>query len=162
ERPARALLWIRGRAVDRGLRRTRGAPPRSDRVPSGRRPFGLPALLGAGRRVLAGAAGAPRAREALGGPAGPRHGRVLGGPRRLASPIEIFPAPSGPGVPGSVSFEEKPYRGSLLVLTNPRGTLNVVDRLDLDEYLYGVVPAEMGPKRYDEIEALKAQAVAAR
>ena len=85
-----------------------------------------------------------------------------GSPRRLASPIEIFPAPSGPGVPGSVSFEEKPYRGSLLVLTNPRGTLNVVDRLDLDEYLYGVVPAEMGPKRYDEIEALKAQAVAAR
>ena len=42
------------------------------------------------------------------------------------------------------------------------GTLNVVNRVDLEEYLYGVVPAEMGPKRYDEIEALKAQAVAAR
>ncbi|MGH9365071.1 MAG: SpoIID/LytB domain-containing protein, partial [Thermoanaerobaculia bacterium] len=27
---------------------------------------------------------------------------------------------------------------------------------------YGVVPSEMGPKRYDELEALKAQAVAAR
>ena len=85
-----------------------------------------------------------------------------GSPRRLVSPIEIFPAPRGPGVPANVSFDEKPYRGSLLVFTNPRGTLNLVNRVDLDEYLYGVVPAEMGPKRYDEIEALKAQAVAAR
>jgi stage II sporulation protein D len=82
--------------------------------------------------------------------------------RRLVSPIEIYPAPPGPGVPANVSLDEKPYRGSLLVFTNPRGTLNLVNRVDLDQYLYGVVPAEMGPKRYDEIEALKAQAVAAR
>ena len=37
-----------------------------------------------------------------------------------------------------------------------------MNRVDLEEYLYGVVPAEMGPKRFDAIEALKAQAVAAR
>jgi stage II sporulation protein D len=85
-----------------------------------------------------------------------------GAPRRLASPIEIFPPAEGAGVPASVGVDGKAYRGSLLVLTNPRGTLNLVNRVDLDEYLYGVVPAEMGPKRYDEIEALKAQAVAAR
>ncbi|HEY3170994.1 MAG TPA: SpoIID/LytB domain-containing protein [Thermoanaerobaculia bacterium] len=85
-----------------------------------------------------------------------------GSTRRLASPVEIFPAPPGPGVPGNVAVDEKPYRGSLLVSTDPRGTLNLVNRVDLDEYLYGVVPAEMGPKRYDEVEALKAQAVAAR
>jgi len=85
-----------------------------------------------------------------------------GSRRRLASPVEIYPAPPGPGVSGNVSVDEKPYRGSLLVSTNPRGTLNLVNRVDLDQYLYGVVPAEMGPKRYDEIEALKAQAVAAR
>ncbi len=85
-----------------------------------------------------------------------------GSPRRLVSPIEISPAPPGPGVPANVSVDEKPYRGSLVVFTNPRGTLNLINRVDLDEYLYGVVPAEMGPKRYDEIEALKAQAVAAR
>lgn len=81
---------------------------------------------------------------------------------RLASPIEIFPPSEGAGVPASVAVDAKNYRGSLLVLTNPRGTLNLVNRVDLDEYLYGVVPAEMGPKRYDEVEALKAQAVAAR
>jgi stage II sporulation protein D len=85
-----------------------------------------------------------------------------GAPRRLASPIEIFPPAEGAGVPASVGVDGKAYRGSLLVLTNPRGTLNLVNRVDLDEYLYGVVPAEMGPKRYDEVEALKAQAVAAR
>ena len=60
------------------------------------------------------------------------------------------------------AWTASPYRGSLRVLVNPRGTLNVVNRVDLEEYLYGVVPAEMGPKRFDAIEALKAQAVAAR
>jgi peptidoglycan hydrolase-like amidase len=85
-----------------------------------------------------------------------------GAARRLASPVEIFPPTPGAGAPVSVAVDGKTYRGSLRVQTNPRGTLNVVNRLDLDEYLYGVVPAEMGPKRYDEVEALKAQAVAAR
>src|SRR6185295_29639 len=45
---------------------------------------------------------------------------------------------------------------------NPRGTLNVINELSLEDYLKGVVPAEMGSKIYDELEALKAQAVAAR
>jgi SpoIID/LytB domain protein len=85
-----------------------------------------------------------------------------GGVRRLASPVEVFPP--GDAAPGAanVRLDDKPYRGSLVVLLNARGTLNVVNRVDLEEYLYGVVPAELGPKRYDEIEALKAQAVAAR
>ena len=85
-----------------------------------------------------------------------------GAARRLVSPIEIFPPSEGAGVPASVVVDGKGYRGSLLVSTNSRGTLNLVNRVDLDGYLYGVVPAEMGPKRYDELEALKAQAVAAR
>ena len=97
-------------------------------------------------------------------PAAPAMIRVIaedGVARRLASPIDVFaPAPS-PG-PANVSLDGKAYRGSLLVMVNPRGTLNVVNLVDMEEYLYGVVPAEMGPKRYDEIEALKAQAVAAR
>ena len=59
-------------------------------------------------------------------------------------------------------MDGKPYRGSLRVLVNPRGLVTVINRVDLEEYLYGVVPAEMGPRRYDEIEALKAQTVAAR
>lgn len=78
--------------------------------------------------------------------------------RELASPVDIFaPAPEA-----RVAVDGTTYRGSLRIGVNPRGTLNVVNRVDLEEYLYGVVPAEMGPKRFDAIEALKAQAVAAR
>lgn len=53
-------------------------------------------------------------------------------------------------------------RGDLLVHLNPRGTLNVINEIHLEDYLRGVVPAEMGPVQYDRLEALKAQAVAAR
>jgi stage II sporulation protein D len=80
------------------------------------------------------------------------------GPKELSSPVDFFaPAPDV-----RVSVDGIAYRGSLRVSINPRGLLNVVNRVDLEEYLYGVVPAEMGPKRFDAIEGLKAQAVAAR
>ena len=78
--------------------------------------------------------------------------------RRFVSPVDLYVADPE----SRVQLDGKPYRGSLRVLVNSRGTLNVVNRVDLEDYLCGVVPAEMGPKRYDEIEALKAQAVAAR
>jgi len=81
-----------------------------------------------------------------------------GAPLELPSPVDVFaPAPDVRVVVDGVA-----YRGSLRVSVNPRGLLNVVNRVDLEEYLYGVVPAEMGPKRFDAIEGLKAQAVAAR
>ena len=54
------------------------------------------------------------------------------------------------------------YRGNVLLVATPRGTLHVVNRVGLEEYLLGVVPLEMGPRVYDELEALQAQAVAAR
>jgi len=54
------------------------------------------------------------------------------------------------------------YRGRILVYLNDRGGLNVIDELPLEQYLRGVVPSELGPAAYPEIEALKAQAVAAR
>src|SRR5262249_42056820 len=54
------------------------------------------------------------------------------------------------------------YRGRILVYLNDRGTLNLIDELPLEDYLRGVVPSEMGPEQYRQIEALKAQAVAAR
>jgi stage II sporulation protein D len=67
------------------------------------------------------------------------------------------------GAPGpAVSVGGKAYRGRLRVLVNPRASLTVVNVVNLEDYLRGVVPAEMGPKRFDEIEALKAQAIAAR
>jgi stage II sporulation protein D len=95
------------------------------------------------------------------GPGPPAGITVTGGAGEalaLPSPVDVFP----PAPDVRVVVDETPYRGSLRVLVNGRGTLNVVNRVDLEEYLLGVVPAEMGPKRFDAIEALKAQAVAAR
>lgn len=53
----------------------------------------------------------------------------------------------------------KRYRGNLIIQPHKAG-LTVINRLLIDEYLYGVVPEEM-PASWN-IEALKAQAVAAR
>lgn len=61
-----------------------------------------------------------------------------------------------------IAMGDKTYRGDLLVYLNDRGTLNLVNEVGLDDYLRGVVPREMGPKIYDNLDALKAQAVAAR
>ena len=61
-----------------------------------------------------------------------------------------------------VRLNEKSYRGRLEVFVNMRGTLTVVNVVGLEEYLRGVVPNELSPGGFPEIEALKAQAVAAR
>lgn len=61
-----------------------------------------------------------------------------------------------------VRFNDKPYRGQLEVFANPRGALTVVNVLSLEDYVRGVVPNELSPGGYPAIEALKAQAVAAR
>jgi stage II sporulation protein D len=56
--------------------------------------------------------------------------------------------------------EGLPYRGGLSFRPNAGNTFNVINRLGVEEYLYGVVNSEMGYK--NPAEALKAQAVAAR
>ena len=61
-----------------------------------------------------------------------------------------------------VAWADATYRGRLALRATARGTLHVINRVGLEDYLKGVVPAEMGPRVYDEVEALKAQAVAAR
>jgi stage II sporulation protein D len=62
----------------------------------------------------------------------------------------------------TIEIGDKPYRTAARVWINSRGSLNVINELGMEDYLKGVVPAEMGPKIYDELEALKAQAIAAR
>ena len=42
------------------------------------------------------------------------------------------------------------------------GAIAGINELPLEEYLWGVVPRELGPIAFPELEALKAQAVAAR
>ncbi|MEX2180380.1 MAG: SpoIID/LytB domain-containing protein [Gemmatimonadaceae bacterium] len=53
------------------------------------------------------------------------------------------------------------YRGDLLV-TIAEGALLVVNRVGLEDYLRGVVAAEMGPRPRGDAAALEAQAVASR
>ena len=62
----------------------------------------------------------------------------------------------------TITIDQKPYRTAARIFINNRGLLNVINELNLEDYLRGVVPAEMGPKIYDEVEGLKAQAIAAR
>ncbi len=62
----------------------------------------------------------------------------------------------------SVRVKGKRYRGRVLVFLNDRGALNLINELPVEEYLRGVVPSEMGPELYNQLDALKAQAVAAR
>jgi peptidoglycan hydrolase-like amidase len=58
--------------------------------------------------------------------------------------------------------DARPYRGLLEVRPAEEGTLTVVDVVNIEDYLRGVVPNELSPLAFPEIEALKAQAVAAR
>jgi stage II sporulation protein D len=55
-----------------------------------------------------------------------------------------------------------PYRGVLDVLPAEGKRLTVVNVVPLEEYLRGVVPNELAPLAFPQIEAQKAQAVAAR
>jgi SpoIID/LytB domain protein len=64
--------------------------------------------------------------------------------------------------PAAVRIGKNDYRGEIHLVLNPRGRINVVNALPLEDYLRGVVPMELSPGVYPEIEALKAQAVAAR
>lgn len=61
-----------------------------------------------------------------------------------------------------VRVNGREYRGDLLLRSGPKGGLTVVNTLDLEAYLLGVVPHEMGRLGPELIEALKVQAVAAR
>lgn len=54
------------------------------------------------------------------------------------------------------------YRGYLEIKVYPTGEIRAINILHIEDYLKGVIPLEMGPEMWPEIEALKAQAVAAR
>ena len=61
-----------------------------------------------------------------------------------------------------LEIDTRAYRGALEIFGNTRRTLTVVNELPLETYLRGVVPNELNPAAFGELEALKAQAVAAR
>jgi len=61
-----------------------------------------------------------------------------------------------------IDIDNRRYRGSITVFGNSRNTFTVVNELPMEDYLRGVVPNELSPTTFGELEALKAQAVAAR
>jgi stage II sporulation protein D len=60
-----------------------------------------------------------------------------------------------------LSFNGREYRGIFILKGSPKGIV-LINVLNLEDYLKGVVPGEMSPDQFGELEALKAQAVAAR
>lgn len=75
----------------------------------------------------------------------------------LSDTIEVSSEPEG-----RVRVHDRAYRGSLLVFRSADADVAVVNVLGLEQYLFGVVPCEIGPINQQTLEAVKAQAVAAR
>lgn len=69
----------------------------------------------------------------------------------------ILPANGEP-----LEVDGTPYRGVIEVFVGGNGLLSVVDEVDLEAYVRGVLPEEMGPEVYPMPAALEAQAIAAR
>jgi stage II sporulation protein D len=82
-------------------------------------------------------------------------GLMIAGTPQSASRILVTPLTLAPLYLGG-----RPYRGAMIVRRNNDGTLDVIDQLDVEEYLYGVVAAEMSPD-WPQI-ALQVQAIASR
>lgn len=61
-----------------------------------------------------------------------------------------------------VTINGQAYRGSAEVRLNSAGSLAGINEVDIEQYLYGVVPRELGPNVFPEVEAQKVQAIAAR
>lgn len=79
---------------------------------------------------------------------------------RGANFTSLKPVTIGSGNPrGIVYLNGKRYRGKMEVFVNAGGRITVVNVVPLEDYLLGVVPAELS---LPQLEAQKAQAVAAR
>jgi len=72
---------------------------------------------------------------------------------------ELYFIPANPQ--SYLTLNGKSYRGFLVLSGTPRGIV-VVNYVNIEDYLKSVVPGELSPGQFNAIEALKAQAVAAR
>jgi stage II sporulation protein D len=68
-----------------------------------------------------------------------------------------------------VQVDNRRYRGGLMCIadfpsemSNQIGKMTVFNLVDMEDYIKGVLPGEMGQRTENEIEALKSQAIAAR
>ena len=77
----------------------------------------------------------------------------------LEGEIVLYFIPSNPQ--SFLTTNGKAYRGILTVRHTTAGIV-LINTLNIDDYLQGVVPCELSPHEFGEIEAQKAQAIAAR
>ncbi|MDX2122147.1 MAG: SpoIID/LytB domain-containing protein [Gemmatimonadota bacterium] len=96
---------------------------------------------------------------AVGRLAGGRLSLAPGAGQQLAVPQSITVVPRKAG--GLVYLNGKAYRG-MLQLAPDRSGITVVNRVELEAYLAGVVGAEMGRRDTADAEALAAQAIVSR
>jgi peptidoglycan hydrolase-like amidase len=90
-------------------------------------------------------------------------GGAEGGVRLVETGDEAVSATASPALPGELlRADGVAYRGLVEVRPGGAGRLTVVNVVHLEDYLRGVVPNELSPGAFPEVEALKAQAVAAR
>ena len=84
----------------------------------------------------------------------PQYGKLV----TTSDPILCFPRRDE----SPLMVNDIPFRGAVELFIDDYGKLQVVNELSLEDYLKGVVPCELSPQLFPEIEALKAQAIAAR
>lgn len=84
--------------------------------------------------------------------------RVTGRPGAGVYDVLTF---RGRGGQRTVGADGRRYRGTVEIRAKD-GSLTVVNTVDVESYLRGVVAAELGNRGHDDMEALKAQAVASR
>jgi stage II sporulation protein D len=120
----------------------------------------------AGLEIASAASGGTLARAGAGTPvvftadAGGRLGyRVGSEPARSTDATLLAVRPAG-GAP--VSIAGKPYHGIALVRAAGPGRVTAINQVEMEAYLLGVVPQEIGRVGPERFEAAKAQAVAAR
>lgn len=83
------------------------------------------------------------------------HGLLLAGVIQAGDTIVVTPAAGFP-----VSVDGQAYRGSVIIQTDADQSLDVINVVDLEKYLYSVVGSEMDPSW--PAAALQAQAIVAR
>jgi stage II sporulation protein D len=82
-------------------------------------------------------------------------GLEIAGAGRVDTPVRLVPTGGA-----RLHVAIRPYRGSLEIRRTSSGRITVINQLDLEEYLYGVLRMEVDPRW--PASALHAQAVAAR
>jgi stage II sporulation protein D len=93
---------------------------------------------------------------------GDQAGRITGRGPAGATPPQGSSVRVIPAVPGGLTIGGRQYRGEAVIIARSGGLVSALNVVEMEEYLLGVVPREIGRLPSALVEATKAQAVAAR